>query len=151
MSKEQSEKVVNEIIKYANNEIKKSKKKHLMILLSVLISVVLLATVLLLVVTFVYGYVMWLSFGIAAIITAILNVVWTLRHREAKWFRFFSLTFTIFTVWSFYAQAAQWVLAGDWSALTDVLPDTSNMLWFLTLTSVVINSISLFKKDIGQI
>ena len=146
MSKENNEKVVNEIIEYANNEIKKSKKKHLLILLSVLISVIILSVALLLAFTFVDGYVMWLFFGITAIITAILNVIWTLRHREAKWFRFLSLSLTVFTVCSFYAQAAHWVLAEDWSALMDVLPTTSNALWSLTVTSVAINSISLFKK-----
>jgi hypothetical protein len=146
MSKENNEKVVNEIIEYANNEIKKSKKKHLLILLSVLISVIILSVALLLAFTFVDGYVMWLFFGITAIITAILNVIWTLRHREAKWFRFLSLSLTVFTACSFYAQAAHWVLAEDWSALMDVLPTTSNMLWSLTVTSVAINSISLFKK-----
>ena len=111
MSNEQNEKVVNEIIEYANNEIKKNKKKHLVILLSILSGVALLATVFILGATLVYGYIMWLFLGIAAIITAILNVVWTFSHREAKWFRFLSLTFTVFTVCSFYAQAAQWVLA----------------------------------------
>lgn len=146
MSKENNEKVVNEIIEYANNEIKKSQKKHLMILLSVLISVVILSVALLLVFTFIDGYVMWLLFGIAAIITAILNVIWTLRHREAKWFRFFSLSFTVFTLCAFYAQAAHWVLAEDWSALMDVLPSTSKGLWFLTTASVVMNGISLFQK-----
>lgn len=146
MSKENNEKVVNEIIEYANNEIKKSKKKHLLILLSVLISVIILSVALLLAFTFVDGYVMWLFFGITAIITAILNVIWTLRHREAKWFRFLSLSLTVFTVCSFYAEAAHWVLAEDWSALMDVLPITSKMLWCLTVTSVAMNSVSLFKK-----
>lgn len=147
MSKENNEKIVNEVIEYANNEIKKSQKKHLMVLLSVLISVIILSVALLLVFTFVDGYVMWLFFGITAIITAILNVIWTLRHREAKWFRFFSLSFTVFTLCSFYAQAARWVLVEDWIALMDVLPIASKMLWFLTMASVVINSISLFKKS----
>ncbi len=146
MSKENNEKVVNEIIEYANNEIKKSQKKHLVILLLVLTGVVILSVALLLVFTWINGYVMWLLFGVTAIITAILNVIWTLRHREAKWFRFFSLSFTVFTLCAFYAQAARWVLEEDWSALMDVLPSTSNVLWFLTTASVVINSISLFKK-----
>lgn len=146
MSKENNEKIVNEIIEYANNEIQKSKKKHFLLLLSALMGVILLSIALLLALTFVDGYVMWLFFGISAIITAILNVIWTLRCREAKWFRFFSLSFTVFTLCSFYAQAAHWVLAEDWSALMDVLPTTSNLLWFLTVASVAINSISLFKK-----
>ena len=146
MSNENNEKVVNEIIEYANNEIKKSQKKHLLILFSVLIGVIILSAALLMAFTFVDGYVMWLFFGITAMITAILNVVWTLRHRETKWFRFLSLSLTVFTVCSFYAGAAHWVLAEDWSALMDVLPTTSNLLWFLAVTSVAINSISLFRK-----
>ena len=146
MNKENNEKLVNEIIEYANNEIKKNKKKHLMILLSVLTSVVILSVASLLVLTLVEGYVMWMFWGISAIITAIMNVISTLRHREAKWFRFLSLTFTIFTVCAFYAQAAQWVLVEDWSALMDVLPSVSKMLWFLTIASVFINGISLFTK-----
>ena len=149
MSKENNEKIVNEIIEYANNEIKKNKNKHLLLLLTVLIGVIILSVALLLAFTLIEGYMMWLFFGITAIITAILNVIWTLRHCEAKWFRFLSMSLTVFTVCSFYTQAAQWVLAEDWSALMDVLPAASNMLWPLTVTSAVINSISLFKKSDG--
>ena len=43
MSKENNEKIVNEIIEYANHQIKRSQKKHLLILLSVLIGVILLS------------------------------------------------------------------------------------------------------------
>lgn len=147
MSKENNEKIVDEIIEYANNEIKKNKKKHLMIFLSALTGILILSVLLLLVFTFVDGFVMWFFFGITAIITAILNVIWTLRNREAKWFRFCSLSLTVFTVCSFYAEAAHWILEEDWSALIDVVPITSNMLWFITVVSVAINSISLFKKS----
>ena len=147
MNKEHNEKVVNEIIEYANNEIKKSKKKHLLILLSVLIGVILFSVATLLAVTIVGGDVLWMIFGISAIITAILNMMWTLMYREAKWFRFLSLTFTVFTVCAFYADAAQWVLEEDWDALMDVLPMTSNMLWTLTVASVALNGISLFRKS----
>ena len=147
MNKEHNEKVVNEIIEYANKEIKKSKKKHLLILLSVLIGVILFSVATLLAVTIVGGDVLWMIFGITAIIAAILNVIRTLMYREAKWFRFLSLSFTVFTVCAFYADAAQWVLAEDWDALMDVLPTTSNMLWTLTVASVALNSISLFRKS----
>lgn len=147
MHKEGNEKIVNEIIEYANDEIQKSKKRHLMISLSVLTGVIILSVAFLAVFTFIDGYTVWLLFGIAAIITAILNVAWTLRHREAKWFRFFSLAFTVFTLCAFYAQAAHWALIEDWSALMDVLPSTSKILWFLTVASVVMNSISLFQKS----
>ena len=147
MSKEKNEKIVDEIIEYANNEIKKSKKKHLIIFLSALTGILMLSVIFLLVFTFVGGFVKWFFFGITAIITAILNVIWTLRNREAKWFRFCSLSFTVFTLCSFYAEAAHWILVEDWSALMDVVPITSNMLWFLTVVSVTINSISLFKRS----
>ena len=70
MSKENNEKLVNEIIEYANNEIQKSKKKHLLILLSALMGVITVSIALLFVLTFVDGYFLWLLFGISAIITA---------------------------------------------------------------------------------
>ena len=147
MGNENNERIVTEIIEYANSEIQKSKRKHLTILLSVLTGVILLSVALLVIFAFIDGYVMWLFFGIAAIVTALLNIIWTLRHLEAKWFRFSSLAFTLFTICSFYAQAARWVLNEDWSALMDVLPGTSNALWFLSIASVVMNGISLFKKN----
>jgi len=147
MSKENDEKVVKEIIEYANKEIKKSKKKHLMILLSILISIAILSAALLFVFTFEGGYVMWLFFGMTAIISAILNVIWTLRHRDAKWFRFISLSFTALTMCSFYALAKQWVLTGAADQLLDVMPTLSEILWFLTIASVMINGISLFAKS----
>ena len=147
MGNENNERIVTEIIEYANSEIQKSKRKHLTILLSVLTGVILLSVALLVIFAFIDGYVMWLFFGIAAIVTALLNIIWTLRHLEAKWFRFSSLAFTLFTICSFYAQAARWVLNEDWSALMDVLPGTSNALWFLSVASVVMNGISLFKKN----
>ena len=146
MSKENNEKIVDEIIEYANNEIEKSKKKHVIILLSVLTGVFMVSVIFLLVFTFVGGFAKWFFFGMTAIITAILNVIWTLQNREAIWFRFWSLSFTVFTLCSFYAEAAHWILVEDWSALMDVVPITSNILWFLTVVSVAINSISLFTR-----
>ncbi len=89
---------------------------------------------------------MWLLFGMSAIIMAILNVVWTIRHREAKWFRFISLSFTALTLCAFYSQANRWAVLGDSSALLDVMPTLSTILWLLTVTSIIINSISLLKR-----
>ena len=89
---------------------------------------------------------MWLLFGITAIIMAVLNVVWTIRHREAKWFRFVSLSFTTLTLCAFYSQANHWAIVGDYSALLDVMPTLSDVLWFLTIASVMLNGICLFAK-----
>lgn len=92
---------------------------------------------------------MWMIFGTAAIIAAILNIAWCMRKRDAKWFRFASLSLTAFTLCAFYSANAKWVLKEDWSALMDVVPAMSKALWVLTLASILINSISLFQKSNG--
>ncbi len=91
---------------------------------------------------------MWLIFGAVAIITAFLNIIWTIRKHEAKWFRFISMSFTALTLCAFYTQAKQWVLTGAADQLLDVMPTLSIVLWFLTIVSIIINSISLFKKSV---
>ena len=146
MSKENDEKVVKEIIEYANSEIKKNKKKHLLILLSILTGMVILSSILVLVFTIEGGQVMCLPFGITAIVAAILNVIWTMRHHEAKWFRFISLSFTALTLCSYYSLAKQWVLSNAADQLLDVMPTLSDVLWFLTIASIMLNGICLFVK-----
>ena len=89
---------------------------------------------------------MWILFGTVAIIAAILNIIWTIRHRDAKWFRYISLSFTILTLCAEYSLVNKWLLSGDLSALTDVVPTMSNALWFLSIVSILINGISLFLK-----
>ena len=89
---------------------------------------------------------MWMLFGFGAIITALLNVIWMLYRRETKWLRFISLSLTALTVCAFYSQASRWVRAEDWSALMDVVPSVSVVLWILTAASMIINGISLFQK-----
>lgn len=89
---------------------------------------------------------MWLFFGIAAILLAVVNVIWMLRGREGKWFRFLSLACTAFTLCAFYSRATHWAIVGDASALLDVMPTLSKLLWVLTGASVAVNGLSLFKK-----
>lgn len=90
---------------------------------------------------------MWLLFGPLAIIFAVLNVIWTLKHKEAKWFRYFSLSFTILTLCDEYNQVSQWVVKEDWSALLDVMPYTADGICGLAIASILINSVSLFRKN----
>ena len=89
---------------------------------------------------------MWFVLGGGAIIAAGLNIIWTANGKDAKWFRFISLSLTAFALCAFYAQASVWVLHQDWGALEDVVPAMSRALWGLTLISVALNSISLFKS-----
>lgn len=89
---------------------------------------------------------MWWFLGVAAIIAAVLNIVWTMRNQDAKWFRFISLSLTALALCAEYSLVGKWVLSEDWSALADVVPDTSKVLSALTIVSILINSISLFKR-----
>lgn len=93
---------------------------------------------------YLYGA-MWFVFGVGAIITAGLNIIWTAKAKDAKWFRFISLSLTALTLCAFYSQGAVWVLHKDWSALEDVFPAMSRGIWKLTIISIALNSISLFK------
>ena len=89
---------------------------------------------------------MWILFGIGVIITAIAGVICFVKQREAKWFRFASLSLTALTLCAFFSQVANWAQAEDWSAMIDVVPTLSTLLWVLTVLSILLNSISLFAK-----
>lgn len=89
---------------------------------------------------------MWIAFGIGSIIAAMLNIIWLILNKNPQWFRFISLSLTALTVCAFYSMDAKWVINEDWAALMDVTPNMSKILWVLTVISILINSISLFKK-----
>jgi len=91
--------------------------------------------------------ILWIVFGIAAIITAIANILCVMLHRETKWFCFASLALTALTLCAFYGLAARLVLSEDWSVALDVIPVLSKPLWFLTIVSILLNSFSLFIKN----
>ncbi len=95
---------------------------------------------------YIFG-VMWFVFGIGAIIAAGFNIIRTVTGKDAKWCRFISLSSTALTLCAFYCQAAVWVLQKDWSALEDVVPSMSVSILMLTLLSITLNSISLFKPQ----
>ena len=89
---------------------------------------------------------LWIIFGVAAIATAIANIICLILHKESKWFRFASLALTALTLCAFYGLAGRIVLSEDWSAALDVIPTLSKPLWFLTIVSILLNSFSLFIK-----
>lgn len=86
---------------------------------------------------------MWLVMGFGAIIFAILNLVWTYKQKNSKWFGFISLSLTALTACSFYSDAAVQVANEDWSALMDILPSMSKTLWICVIISILVNSITL--------
>lgn len=89
---------------------------------------------------------MWIIFGLSAIVTAYLNLYCWSKGREAKWFRFLSLSLTTLTLCANYSHDAQWVLKEDWSALMDVVPSMSQYLWVMTVGSIALNGITLLPR-----
>ncbi len=89
---------------------------------------------------------MWLLLGVAAIVFAILNLVWAFQNKDAAWFRFISLSLTALTLCAFYSDGASRVVYEDWGGLMDIMPTMSKALWFCAIASILINSISLFEK-----
>ena len=89
---------------------------------------------------------MWALFGIGAIIFAILNISWGFRNKPAKWFRFGSMALTVLTMCAFYSDGANRVVSGDWGGLMDIMPTMSKTLWICCITSIILNSISLFSE-----
>lgn len=91
---------------------------------------------------------MWLILGIVSIIFALLNVIFAIKNKSSKWYRFCSLSLTALTVCAFYSEAASRVVKEDWAGLMDTMPTMNKALWILVILSIAINSISLFKgKD----
>ncbi|MFR7349695.1 hypothetical protein [Peptoniphilus sp.] len=94
---------------------------------------------------------MWLIFGIGAIIFALLNVITTIKNKNAERYRFLSLSLTFLTVCAFYFDGVSRVIKEDWSGLMDIMPTMSKALWVLVILSITVNSVSIFKKMIRKI
>ncbi len=88
---------------------------------------------------------MWMISGAGAILFTILNILWSVQNKDAKWFRYASLSLTALTLCAFYSNEANRLINEDWSGLLDVMPTMSMALWVCTVASILINSISLFK------
>ncbi len=90
---------------------------------------------------------MWLLFGAAAGLTALLHLAWLGRGRDGRFWAYLSLSCTVLTFCALYGQAARWAAEGDLAALGDVLPSASRCCWVLSIGSVLLNSLSLQKKE----
>lgn len=89
---------------------------------------------------------MWIFLGVAAIITAVLNIITWSNGKEAKYFRFISLSLTAMTVCAFYSAEAKRVELQQWGALMDYMPSVATYLWYCVVASIVINAVSLLKN-----
>ncbi len=90
---------------------------------------------------------MWLFLGLGAIVFAILNVASKTNNKKTQWYRFVSLSLTTLTLCDFYLDGAKRVVNEDYSGLMDTMPTLSYALLFCVVASILINSVSLFKKN----
>lgn len=90
---------------------------------------------------------MWLILRVGAIISALLNMIATLKNNNADRYRFLSLSLTALTVCSCYLEAANRVIKEDWGGLMDIMPKMSKALLVLVILSIAINSVSIFKRS----
>ena len=90
---------------------------------------------------------MWLILGVGAIISELLNMIATIKNKNAERYRFLSLSLTALTVCSCYLEAANRVIKEDWGGLMDIMPTMSKALLVLVILSIAINSVSNFKRS----
>lgn len=90
---------------------------------------------------------MWLILGVGAIISALLNMIATLKNNNADRYRFLSLSLTALTVCSCYLEAANRVIKEDRGGLMDIMPTMSKALLVLVILSIAINTVSIFKRS----
>lgn len=89
---------------------------------------------------------MWMLFGSGAMVFALLNLKGSSRAKSPKWPGFISLSLTALTLCDFYADEAARVANSDWGGLMDIMPTMSRALWVCTLSSILINSVPLFRE-----
>lgn len=85
------------------------------------------------------GRPMWIAFGAIAIIATLVNLFMYWKRKSYKLAMVIALAFTSLTVVAEYSLVADWVESEDWSALADVVPTVKMTLWFLTVTSILLN------------
>lgn len=86
---------------------------------------------------------MWFVLGILAIAFSISNIGLFVNKKDYRLAMALGLSFTALTLCSFYNQVSYFVLKGDMSALLDIVPTVSPILWVLTLISIFINVIPI--------
>lgn len=93
---------------------------------------------------------MWLILGLLAIVFTCINLLRYKIGRDYKLAMLLGLSFTALTLCAEYTMVSRWVIAEDWSALMDVVPFMDNALWFLTICSIVLNSLPILMESIKK-
>lgn len=87
---------------------------------------------------------MLLIFGLIAIVATFANLYRYGTGKDYKLAMAVGLSFTALTLVAEYSIVSDWVIAGDWSALLDVVPTMETALWVLTILSILLNITPIF-------
>lgn len=83
---------------------------------------------------------MWIILGLIAIAATVLNLFFYFSGKDHTLAMALGLSFTALTLCAEYNLVSQWVKAGDWSALEDVVPTMERALWVLVIVSILLNT-----------
>ncbi|MEW4327164.1 hypothetical protein Q0N12_10865 [Rossellomorea marisflavi] len=83
---------------------------------------------------------MWIIVGLFAITATVLNLFLYFSGKDHKLAMALGLSFTALTMCAAYSLVSQWVKAGDWAALEDVVPGMEKALWVLVIISILLNT-----------
>ncbi|MEW4305890.1 hypothetical protein [Rossellomorea marisflavi] len=83
---------------------------------------------------------MWIIVGLFAIAATVLNLFLYFSGKDHKLAMALGLSFTALTMCAEYSLVSQWVKAGDWAALEDVVPGMEKALWVLVIISILLNT-----------
>ena len=93
---------------------------------------------------------MWMIFGLLAVVFTALNLYAFSRDKKYEGFMALALSCTALCLCAQYQMAVSWTIAGDVSALQDVLPYMARPLWICTLISVLMNMAPAFADFFGS-
>ena len=87
---------------------------------------------------------MWLVFGSISILATCLNLYLYKIGKKYHLAKAIGLSFMALTLMANYQSIANWAVKEDWSAIGDVVPTMSKVLWILTVLVLLLNMIPLF-------
>lgn len=93
---------------------------------------------------------MWLIFGGIAIIATFINLYLYTKGKNYTLAMAIGLSFTALTLVAQYNMVSNWVHVEDWSALLDVVPTMSTLLWILTIISILLNIVPAFIESVSD-
>ncbi len=89
---------------------------------------------------------MWMIFGPLALLIVLINLI-NVLNKKTKYitaFIFASLSFGVIAILECYKLVNEWVVAGDMSALMDVVPTMTNVLTIIAYIGIILNGLVLF-------